>query len=185
MDMGIELMSEEDKEELIRYGIKRGKVIFLSTLITILLGVFIGVIWQSIIFWLSLSILRRYAGGYHADTEKQCYIISFITVMLSILIIKLIKCSGIELIILQTVSSLIILFLAPVENVNHLLDVDERKIYGIRTRIILAVLYFVCISLYFISSFVFLRPIVMANLVVMISLIMGCRKNHKCIKSCG
>lgn len=53
------------------------------------------------------------------------------------------------------------------------------------TRIILAVLYFVCISLYFISSFVFLRPIVMANLVVMISLIMGCRKNHKCIKSCG
>lgn len=119
MDVQIEQMSEEDREELIRYGIKRGKVIFLSTLITILLGGFIGVFWQSVIFWLIISILRRYAGGYHSDTEKQCYIISFITVIIALFIIKLVSYSQEEIFLLQTISSLIIFFFAPVENINH------------------------------------------------------------------
>lgn len=38
MDVQIGQMSEEEREEIVRYGIKRGKVKFISTLITIFLG---------------------------------------------------------------------------------------------------------------------------------------------------
>lgn len=54
-----EQILEEEREEIIRYGMKRGKVIIVSTLITILIGYFLGIPRQSIIFWFSLSILRR------------------------------------------------------------------------------------------------------------------------------
>lgn len=184
MEMQIEQMSEKEREEIIRYGIKRGKVIFLSTLITLLLGAFIGVIWQSIIFWLSLSMLRKYAGGYHADTEIQCYAISFITVIISLFAIKLLNYKGTWSIVVQTIISLIIWFLAPVENTNHILDIDEKKIYGIRTKIIVIVLYFAYIFLYFINKTGLLNSIGMANLAVMSSLIAGCIKNKKFFTLC-
>lgn len=55
-------MSEEEQEEIIKYGTKRRITILLSTVITIMMGWFLGIAWQSIILWFSLSILRKYAG---------------------------------------------------------------------------------------------------------------------------
>ncbi len=40
MDTLLHQMSEKEREEIIRYGIKRGVVIFISTLITIMCGCF-------------------------------------------------------------------------------------------------------------------------------------------------
>ena len=148
MSIQVEQMSEKEREEIIRYGIKRGTVIAVSSLLTVLLGWILGIVCQGIIFWICLSILRKYAGGYHADTEKRCYIISFIIVITSLFCIKLINYSEVRGTILQTLSFLVILFLAPVENRNHILDREEKRRYGIKTRINLILIYTFYVCLY-------------------------------------
>lgn len=182
MDAQIGQMSEEEREEIVRYGIKRGKVIFISTLITIFLGWVLGVFWQSIIFWFCLSILRKYAGGYHADTEKQCYLISFIMVFTSLLCIKLITYSTFWGIALQTICLLIIFFLAPVENMNHILDEDEKRKYGMRTKIISILFCSGYVILLFQNKQNVMRALVIANVVVSVSLVMGYIKNKRLYK---
>ena len=67
--MDLEQFSEEESNQIIAYGIERGKVILMTTLIALMLGYVFGVFFQGIIFWVCLSVLRRYAGGYHADTQ--------------------------------------------------------------------------------------------------------------------
>lgn len=66
--MDLEQFSEEETNQIIVYGIERGKVILITTLIALMLGYVLGIFFQGIIFGVCLSALRRYAGGYHADT---------------------------------------------------------------------------------------------------------------------
>lgn len=127
MDLQTLQMTEEERQEIVHYGIKRGKVILISTMLTIMMGGVLGIYWQSIIFWFTLSILRKYSGGCHADTEKKCYFISFVIVALSLLCIKFMNYDKGWAIILQTISLLVILFLVPIENKNHILDKEEKK----------------------------------------------------------
>lgn len=172
-------MSEKEREEIIRYGIKRGIVIFISTLITIMCGWLMGIVWQSVFFWVSFSVLRKYIGGYHSDTEKKCYVISFITVLTSLLGIKMIKCGGGLGIALQTICLIIVLLIAPVENVNHILDKDERIKYGIKGRNIEILLYLIYISLYLANKRDISVAIGTANVTGTIFLVIGYVKIHK------
>lgn len=176
MNVKIQQMSEEERIEIIKYGIKRGKIIFFSTLLTIMFGCLLGIAWQSVIFWFCLSILRKYAGGYHADTENRCYVISFIVVAVSLMCVKQINVSWMLGIVLQTISLLVILVLAPVENKNHILDEDEKKQYATRTRGIEMLLYFTYIFLCFINRESAVA-VGMANIAVAVSLLFGCVKN--------
>ena len=79
MSIQIEQLSEEEREEIINYGIRRSIVISISTIVTIMAGYLLGIVWQSIFFLFCFSALRKYAGGYHADTPIRCYFLSFIT----------------------------------------------------------------------------------------------------------
>lgn len=177
--MKIEQMSEEEREEIVQYGLKRGKIILLSTIVTITIGAFLGIIWQSIVFWFSLSILRKYIGGYHSNTEKSCYAISFIVVVVSLFCVKSIDYNGKCGIILQILSFLAILILAPVENTNHILDEEEKRKYGIKGKVIASMLFFVYIFLYFTNKFEIMAAIATAFLTGTILLILGYLKIHK------
>ena len=179
MNLQAEKLLKEEQEEIIRYGIARGKVILISTLITIMLGWILGVIWQSIIFWFSLGILRRYAGGYHADTEKSCFSISFVIVLASLFCIKEVSI-GVELgIAIQTFCLLAIFFFFSVENKNHILDEDERREYGFRVKIIEIILYFIYIFLSLFGNQGAVISLGMANFVVTLSLFKKKKKNRK------
>lgn len=130
-------------------------------------------------FWVSFSVLRKYIGGYHSDTEKKCYVISFITVLTSLLGIKMIKCGGGLGIALQTICLIIVLLIAPVENVNHILDKDERIKYGIKGRNIEILLYLIYISLYLANKRDISVAIGTANVTGTIFLVIGYVKIHK------
>lgn len=46
---------------------------------------------ESLIFSFSFQIIRKYAGGYHAKTERVCMLLTSFSCVVSILIIKLIQ----------------------------------------------------------------------------------------------
>ena len=77
MSIQIEQLSEEEREEIINYGIRRSIVISISTIVTIMAGYLLGIVWQSIFFLFCFSALRKYAGGYHA--ECNCKLQKFLS----------------------------------------------------------------------------------------------------------
>lgn len=179
MNMRMDTISEEDRKEIIQYGIKSGKVFLISTLITTLIGCFFGVFFESIIFWFSFCLLRKYAGGYHADTEKRCYLISFIIVNISLLSIKKIVLDIMWGILTETIILFIIFFLAPIETENHCLDEDEKRKYAIKTKFIILNLYLVFITSLYFNKISIAISVEMANLIVAISLLFGAMKLKK------
>lgn len=173
----METLSEEEKKAIIEYGIARGKVMLVSTVVTLISGCFFGIFMQSVIFMIIFCLLRRYAGGYHANSQTKCYIISFVTVIISFCIIKKIDC-GMELGFgIHVICMLIIILLAPIENQNRKLDAHERIKHGSKTRIIAITLFVVSCFMYRINNSIFIKPTVIAYILVAVSLVTGYIKN--------
>lgn len=122
-------MLETERDEIIQYGIEREKIILVSIAIILGLGCVFDIFYLSIIFSLAFCALRRYAGGYHAKTQKRCYVISLIILIMSFIIMKYIsKLDHVEgLILLMAFCCGIIWHFAPIENKNKSLDELEQK----------------------------------------------------------
>lgn len=82
---------EEDEQELYVYAL----FILISTLmlfiITCVFGLIMNCFFESIIFFIAFQFIRKYAGGYHASTETRCEIMSTLSMIASVVIIKLAK----------------------------------------------------------------------------------------------
>lgn len=98
------------------------------------LGCVFDIFYLSIIFSLAFCALGRYAGGYHAKTQKRCYVISLIILIMSFIIMKYIsKLDHVEgLILLMAFCCGIIWHFAPIENKNKSLDELEQKNFNMR-----------------------------------------------------
>ena len=174
-----EHFSEEERAELVKYGLARGKTILLSILVILILGYFFGVLWQSIIFYISFCSLRRYAGGFHAESQGRCYAISLVILIISILCMKYANCSiGIN-ILLQATCLVLIFILAPIENKNRKLDDIEQKQYKKKTRANAVVISLMCCFLYWKKNFYIIVPVVIAYIVFVCLLVAGYIKNVK------
>ena len=60
----------------------------------IIIGLLFNMICESIIFMVSYSILRIYAGGYHASTPIRCYLFSIVMIVAVLLLMKSIPWNG-------------------------------------------------------------------------------------------
>ncbi|MDY4838623.1 MAG: accessory gene regulator B family protein [Lachnospiraceae bacterium] len=127
-------MLETERDEIIQYGIEREKIILVSIAIILGLGCVFDIFYLSIIFSLAFCALGRYAGGYHAKTQKRCYVISLIILIMSFIIMKYIsKLDHVEgLILLMAFCCGIIWHFAPIENKNKSLDELEQKNFNMR-----------------------------------------------------
>lgn len=172
----------DDEKEIIEYGIRQLITIPLSIAAILVIGSLLGVFWQSVIFLFTFIPLRMYAGGYHADSQFRCFVISAIIVIISFCSLKYIVWSVLGSLILGLSSFIIIIFLAPVENDNKKLDELERLVYGIRTKVILVIESLILLaSLYFRQSILF-STITMSFIIVSISLLAGNVKNKNFIR---
>ncbi len=102
----------------------------------IVLGLVFNLLTESLVFYLSFIVIRKFAGGYHAKTPTRCYIISIITIVLMLCIIKWILIINYlsiyySLFFSELVCVLILCFLSPLDTENKLLNGKERTIYKI------------------------------------------------------
>ena len=169
--------SEEEKKEIIKYGFERGKNSFIFIFVTIMIGCFFKVFCQSILFILIFCSLRRYAGGYHADSQKRCYVISFIAIVITFGGMRFLTYNREVCFFIQAICLLAILIFSPVENKNHKLEENERIKYGRKTKITAIVLFAFSCFLYKDKNSYIIFPLVSAYLLVTISLLLGFAKN--------
>jgi accessory gene regulator B len=171
----------EDKA-LYEYGIRMGIWMVINVATAVLIGLFLGMLWQSIVFLLAYNPVRTYAGGYHASNHFTCYLLS-IPMMLAVLFgIKLVPWNGYIFITALLCAYIVIEMLAPVEDSHKPLNEREKQVYKGRSRIYSLMLAGAAIILWFIGMIQTSLSIVMALGVAAVMLILGAIKNSNLLK---
>lgn len=164
---------EECDGEIYLFGMQQ----FLSTafgfISVFLIMLVMGEVLNGILFVVSFSVLRQYAGGYHASTKIGCYIMSLSSAFVILLIIKYFDFDSVVCLVLLTIFGTIILLLSPVEAVNKPLDQTERSVYRKRTIITALIEFIAAVAL---VGFGYIKPalsVVFAYGLVVFALVMG------------
>lgn len=132
-----QISSNEEEYEIIQYGLHQ----FFWILINLATVIICGVFWHEVLFALLLFfiifVLRPYAGGYHADTEFYCYLLSVGVMNLAMIVRCFIGFSEILSILLYVFAVFIIWRYAPVANFKNPLEDMEIQIYSQKIKMFL------------------------------------------------
>ena len=144
----------------------------------IVLGLVFNLLTESLVFYLSFIVIRKFAGGYHAKTPVRCYLFSFAS---NIIILCLVKwLSSINtlfifiFIIFELLCVVLILLISPLDTENNPLTGQEKKMYRMLTSII-TILIFIISSLCFFKGYRNIGSSMICG-VVMRSLVLFMRK---------
>lgn len=165
----------EDERELYIYGF----FMLLSYIMYFVLACIFGILFkcfiESIIFYIAFQFIRRYAGGYHAATETRCEILSTLTIIASIGIIKLSKIYDFKttLLIITLISVVIIFILCPLDTPEKPLTEKEFKYFRKISWIILLVISIAIIVSYFFKFNLLFAPCCISLILESILLIAG------------
>ena len=170
----------EDRE-LYEYGIRQGSLMVINLVTVILIGMFLGMVLQSLVFMLAYIPMRTYAGGYHANTQLRCYLLSIPFMMIVLLGIRMIPWNGYVCLCVLLCIGLVLYKLAPVENPNRPFREIEFKVFKKRTRIIAVALSCSAILFWIVGIKQIAVSIIMALLMVSVMLILGVLKNNRVI----
>ena len=132
-------------------GLEQTLVYILNIISMLIIASFFNLVIEGILFTITYTCIRIYAGGYHVRTQLRYYIF-YILILITVFFIINLKliANSIIIAILSIISSGIILYLAPVEDENKPLDEIEIKVYTKRTvRNLIIVLVVLGITLMF------------------------------------
>ena len=165
----------EDERELYIYGL----FMLISQLMYLVLACIFGLLFEcffeSINFYVAFQFIRRYAGGYHAATETRCEILSTLSIVASIGIIKLSKIYDFKTILLFiTVASMVLIFyFCPLDTPEKPLSEKEFKYFRKISWIILLVISSIIIVSYFFKFNILFTPCCVSLILESILLVAG------------
>ncbi len=128
-------MISEDEKELYLYGIQLLSEKLLGLCSILLICILTGRLLQGAVFYMAYSLLRKYAGGYHAGRFITCYISSCLTVFICVML-SFLPYAQISSLVLILISFPVAFSLAPVGHSAKPLEECEKRRYRKLTRII-------------------------------------------------
>lgn len=121
----------EDDRELYHYGffILMSQMLYFT--ITMVFGLLLGVFIESLFFYLLFQIIRRYAGGFHASTETSCGIMTTLSLLISVSLIRVSSSVKLEIPLLVTTSfsAISICIFSPLDTPEKQLSESESNYY--------------------------------------------------------
>jgi len=179
---------DNTKLDIYIYGFE----IMISNIICFGIGLLIGAVFseflECIVFLTVFVLLRRYCGGYHAETYLVCDTIFTANILLVMTILKVMSVYPIYVhFIIAVVSIVSAVMLAPVENKYKPLTIHEKKKHKSYAAVISLSMIIISSVLFFIN-FKFAAVIDMASISVALSMIIevlkkGSENNEKRKKS--
>lgn len=165
----------QEEYELYVYGLFMllSQIMFL--IVICIIGISLGCILESIIFYIAFLFTRRYAGGYHASTETRCEILSTLSLLSCMLVIKVSKTYDFQIVlsIITLLSAICIFVLCPLDTPEKPLSEKEFKYFRKVSRLILFVIVLLIVLSYcFRIRFAFV-PLCMSLILESILLIAG------------
>lgn len=129
----------ESEQELYLYGcfVLISQVLYF--ILTIIIGILLDIVLESIIFYLAFQFIRRYAGGIHASSELKCEIATTISIFACLLSAKLCETYGVQnpTLILTVMAAIVVFVLCPLDTPEKPLTKEENRYFRKIARIIL------------------------------------------------
>lgn len=149
-----EISLDDEKKDVIAYGIFGMLQIALSILLVVIFGILFNVAIEALIISFSIAILRKYSGGVHASTPNLCAIIGTLICVVGALVISKVQYTlYLSLIfgaIIFIISYYLIYKLAPVDSINKpIKNIKRRKALKRKSIIILTIYLFIVMLLLF------------------------------------
>ncbi len=165
----------EEEQELYIYGFFMLLSQFMYLVLACIFGLILGCFFESIIFYIVFQFIRRYAGGYHATTETRCEILSTLSIIACIVVIRLSKIYDFQtaLLIISSVSAVCIFILCPLDTPEKPLSDKEFKYFRKISWIVLFTIVVAIIVLYCFNIEFVLLPCCMSLVLESILLISG------------
>lgn len=177
-----DIINSEDRE-LYAYGFWQGSIYILNYASVFFIGLLFGMLWQSLVFIVSYGLIRPVSGGYHARTQRNCYLFSILLILVVLSILKWFQWNGIVCFLILLLSGAVIFILAPVEDENKPLDEKEQMVYRHRSRIVLFFLSAFTLSFLVTGIIQVANNIAISLLASAIMLILGEIKNRTARKT--
>lgn len=107
--------------------------------LTLILGLMLNIFLESVIFHFSFSLIRKYAGGYHAKTELKCELSSIFLIVSCLSIIKFLSLYDYKLAlpIFTALAVVFIFVLSPLDTQEKPLSKKEFQYFRKISRLIL------------------------------------------------
>ncbi|MBE6835469.1 MAG: hypothetical protein E7515_04370 [Ruminococcaceae bacterium] len=108
-------------------------------LVTIIIGFILSCALESVIFFISFQSIRKFAGGYHASTETRCELLSTLSILICVVLIRLSQIYNYNavLLFLTACSACCIFISCPLDTPEKPLSDDEFVHFRKITHIIL------------------------------------------------
>ena len=176
---------DNDNSEIIRYGLEVLfiKIIFFFFLLLIAFSLHCFI--ECLFFLIVFSVIRTSAGGYHARTRIQCFVMSMLMIIINIGVINLVAhyiSLYYILVPLDLISVVAIWSLSPVDTENRPLDADEKIRFKKRTRILLCLELVSVIIMEILNLRIIVSELLLATIFIAVLLIMELivkRKNNE------
>lgn len=168
-------LDDEDKET-VRYGLEILYIKVFFTVCAMFIAALFHCFWECLIFLIMFSAIRTSAGGYHAKTRIQCFIMSMLMIIINIGVVKLTaRFPSLDLILisLTLVSIVVIWILSPIDTNNRPFEYDERIRFKNKTRVLLCLETVVAFIMKILNINIMMAVILLSMIFVAALLIMG------------
>ncbi len=125
----------KEYEAVYQYALQSVLILGVNILLSLLIGILLDRVVYCIVFLCAIIPLRSNAGGYHASKLLVCYILSFISLISTLLLVGKTDLFWIIALAAVAVASTVFIYVyAPLDTKNRRLDDEEKKRIGSKAR---------------------------------------------------
>ncbi|MCR4568497.1 MAG: accessory gene regulator B family protein [Pseudobutyrivibrio sp.] len=149
-----------------------GFLCFLETTVGILsciiISIIVGMFWEGVFFLLVFMPLRSFGGGLHLEKFYQCFIVSCLIMIASLLIVKSFSIPKIISLSVVFLSSVALLLIGPVDHPNREVEPEDNLIFIRKTKYTVFICMLVSIVLFFFdkTTYLFLEAVIFVILFI-------------------
>ena len=172
----------EDEKEIYQYGVEITISSILNILLILLLSILVRSVLSGIVFLVCFIYVRRYTGGYHAETYFRCNSALCITYIIVFFISKGVRVSNYVLLLFLLISFIIVIRYSPVNNIHKRLSEIEKKRYhylAVTVYIIFSIIGFFIIEFNIFYGKIILLTLLSIALIIIIEIILQGRGIHE------
>ncbi len=170
----------QDNRELYIYGfyILISKTLYF--LVAVILGIIFKIVLESAAFYIMFAVIREYAGGVHASTERACMICTSMSLLTCTAAMKLCIVYSLFVlpIIMLVLSTISIIALSPLDTEEKRLPEEEKKVYRRKTHLFTTIILLVAVLSLICKYKPMFYPCVFSLFLESILLIIGKIKNR-------
>ncbi|MCM1560808.1 MAG: accessory gene regulator B family protein [Butyrivibrio sp.] len=125
----------KEHEAVYQYAFQSVLILGTNVLLSLFVGILLDRVGYCVLFLCAMIPLRSNAGGFHASNLAVCYILSFISLITTLLLAGKADSYPVLIMAAAALASTVLIFIyAPLDTKNRRLDDEEKKRIGRKAR---------------------------------------------------